>query len=131
MKEILKEYVSYEDIVDSFEFDEIIVFLEDNDYQGDSFYLVKKNNEYGLLIFGWGSCSGCDELAGINYSYNKTEELKVFQNQLWNSITWRNLNDMIDYVENKDFSLEWYGSSYGVGRKFVAEVKKYFSIESF
>jgi len=114
------DYHSYGELVDSFEVEE--VFSEhDNDYQGDSFYLLKDGNKYGILIFGWGSCSGCDALEAIGGNH---KEVTAFRDDLWNSIQWFTRADMRKLVRSKDFDLEWYGHSDG-GRKFIERMKAF------
>ena len=46
-----------------------------DDYQGDSVVLFGHGEYRGILIFGWGSCSGCDALKGC-FSYQDIEELR-------------------------------------------------------
>lgn len=52
--------ISYRQIVETF--GSIVVGTEWGSYQGDSLFLVRRADDYGLLTFGWGSCSGCDAL---------------------------------------------------------------------
>lgn len=46
----------YDDLVESFGYD-VLVAEEEGDYQGDTMYLLRRGAEYGVLVFGWGSCS--------------------------------------------------------------------------
>lgn len=39
-----------------------LVVVSDNDYQGDTRVLLRDGNRYGVLVIGFGSCSGCDAL---------------------------------------------------------------------
>lgn len=122
------DYYNYYMLIDSFELDELVE-VEDNDYQGSSYYLFRNGDKYGILIFGWGSCSGCDTLQGIHDdnwkdSTKLVEDLTEFRDELYNSITWRSRDEMILYILEKDFGLEWYGHSDG-GRKFIEELKNY------
>lgn len=122
MKEIAEgSYWSYQDLVDSME---VNVLLEehDNDYQGDSYYLLKKGREYGILIFGWGSCSGCDELEAC---YGDRKGATRLRDDLWSSIVWMSKPDMRKYVNEKDWSLDYYYYE-RAGRKFGERVVKYF-----
>lgn len=121
MKKLKKnDYWSYSDLVDSMEV-EVLVERHDNDYQGDSYYLLKKDREYGILIFGWGSCSGCDALEACDGNLEEATELR---DSLWESITWMTKPEIRKYVNKKDFSLEfWHYSSEGPA--FVAEVKEF------
>lgn len=63
---------------------EIVSYTFAGQYQGDAVFIVKENDKYGWLVFGYGSCSGCDALEGSN-TYEELEELR--QN-LYNSIRW-------------------------------------------
>lgn len=65
-------------------FGHIIVEIEERGYQGDTFVLLGKDDRYGLLIFGWGSCSGCDALQACkNY-----EQIDTLITELENQIFW-------------------------------------------
>lgn len=122
MKELKNEsYWSYGELVDSMD---VRVLLEehDDDYQGDSYYLLKKGREYGILVFGWGSCSGCDALEAC---YGDRKEATELRDSLWESITWMNKPDMREYVNNKDWSLDYYYYE-RAGRKFTEQVREYF-----
>src|SRR5262249_9459299 len=59
-------------------FGRFIVGADDADYQGDSYRLIADGDEpgqrYGMLIFGWGSCSGCDALQACS-SVQEVQEL--------------------------------------------------------
>ena len=78
------------------------------DYQGDTFYLLKDGTRYGVLVFGYGSCSGCDALQGCESDVQRVTELR---NDMYNSIVWRESAEMMrDYLNTRDWSLEWYGN---------------------
>lgn len=54
--------VTYEDIVKSWGH-EVLDISETGSYQGDYEVLLRDaNGRYGITVFGYGSCSGCDEL---------------------------------------------------------------------
>lgn len=54
--------VSYDDIVKSWDF-EIAAAQEFGSYEGDLAYVLKGTSiGVGLLVVGYGSCSGCDQL---------------------------------------------------------------------
>lgn len=89
----------YDDLLSTFEH-EVILKVDDNAYQGDSRVLLKKSDdEYGLLVFGWGSCSGCDALQGCD-SIKEVEELR---DSLYNSIIWKSKSEMLDYFKTHDW----------------------------
>ena len=43
-------------------------------YHGDTQVLLRNDGKYGYLMFGWGSCSGCDALLHCE-SYEEVDEL--------------------------------------------------------
>ena len=73
---------SYQPIVDSF--GEVLVQVDDSDYQGDTRVLLSKDGRIGFLNFGWGSCSGCDGLQACG-SYR---EVEILIRSLESSISW-------------------------------------------
>lgn len=122
MKELSRDdYWSYDELVDSMEV-KVLLMEEDQDYQGESYYLLKKGREYGILIFGWGSCSGCDALEAC---YGNREEATKLRDDLWSSISWKSKPDMRKYVNEKDWSLDYYYYE-RAGRKFGERVVEYF-----
>jgi hypothetical protein len=104
---------SYPDLIDSMEIQ--ILFQKDfGSYQGDTLAIVKKYQFfYGLLEFGWGSCSGCDALKACNCSRNDGKPdipaVTKLRDDLYNSIQWKNKADLIDYLKNRD----WAGTFWG------------------
>lgn len=117
-------YIDYEDLLDSFEYD-VVLSADDNDYQGDSYRVFKNGNMYGLLVFGWGSCSGCDALQDADESPNREMEVLGLRSDLHDSIIWNSFEDMAEYVQNKDFEGEFYYHTWE-GRKFVNDLKELF-----
>lgn len=105
----VKDYeYSYEGLVDSFGVE--IVFAEhDKDWQGDSFYLLKDEQRYGFLQFGWGSCSGCDAYeSSRDMGGNALEELR---DELWEKVVWKDsLDGLRAYMVENDPKLQWYGN---------------------
>lgn len=63
------------------EFGNILVQVDDQDYQGDSRILYENNGQYGYLKFGWGSCSGCDALQGCDSVLELDELIEVYVGQ--------------------------------------------------
>lgn len=88
------------------EFGEILVQVDEDDYQGDSYLLYKKDNQYGFLVFGWGSCSGCDALQACN----NIDEVQELMDQLYNDIKWfDSLEEVKEYLSNVDIQeLKYY-----------------------
>ena len=97
-------YSDYESLIESFEV-EICITVHDNNYQGDSRYILKNDNgSYGFLIFGWGSCRGCDALQACG----SKQEIYELRDQLWNEIKWGSFYELLSYIENRDWELQYY-----------------------
>lgn len=79
---------------------DVLMKVDDVDYQGDSRFLLKKGNKFGLLIFGWGSCSGCDALQACE-SYEAIEDLRDL---LHDQIVWKDsAKELLHYIKAKDW----------------------------
>lgn len=82
---------------------EILLQVDDDDYQGDTRLILRDGDRYGLLIFGWGSCSGCDALQGCE----SMQEVDQLRQSLFDGIKWDSLQGLLDYITNKDWELEY------------------------
>ena len=83
---------------------EILLKVDDEDYQGDSRLILKNQSSYGILIFGWGSCSGCDALQGCK-NYQDVEDLR---NELNQSIKWLDsASECIKYIKAHDWKMDF------------------------
>lgn len=92
----------YQPIID--EFGEVLIQVDDSDYQGDTRVLYKKNGKFGYLIFGWGSCSGCDSLQACR----TIQEIEALMGGLENDIIWFDtLEDLQKHFREKDWELEY------------------------
>lgn len=90
----------YQPLIDSF--GEVLLQVDDKDYQGDTRVILKRGDEYGLLIFGWGSCSGCDALQACD-TYQDIENLRA---RLESVIKWMTAKDLLAYIETHDWHLD-------------------------
>ena len=109
----------YQPIVDSF--GTVLIQEDDDDYQGDSRILLESEGRYGLLIFGWGSCSGCDALQSCG-NYDEVDKLI---DEMRGDVKWFGTKaDVNKYVTEKDWELEWSWQA-GETRKFVERVTKW------
>lgn len=110
----------YEDIIKCF--GEPLIYVEQDDYQGDTWAIVKRGSKcariYGYLQFGWGSCSGCDVLQGCS----SLAELQELVNDLEASINWMNKKEFVRWAEHHDFAGDypWREKEF---KRFVSEVK--------
>ena len=83
---------SYEDFVRTF--GDILASASSSDWQGDSLYLIQ-GARYGVLTFGWGSCSGCDALEACRTQ----EDLNDLQDDLERGIKWfDSISDVDSYL---------------------------------
>lgn len=86
------------------EFGQIILQVDDNDYQGDSRVIYQDEEKFGYLIFGWGSCSGCDALQACD----SIEEVQTLMDSLFHQIRWfDSLPKLQEYFRSKDWKLEY------------------------
>ncbi|MEU4229496.1 hypothetical protein AB0F17_34810 [Nonomuraea sp. NPDC026600] len=87
--------------------------------EGDTFSLVRHHDgRFGLLTFGWASCSKCDALQACKTPADFAE----LHEQVFGSIHWEpTAADLLSYLDHKDISLEWWGQR-TLGPRFCAEV---------
>lgn len=76
------ERPSYTELIETF--GEVIVETNWGEYDGDSLYLLKAEQGYGILTFGWGSCSGCDSLEACD----SQADFDALQDDLERSARW-------------------------------------------
>lgn len=101
------------------EFGDILLQKDEQNYQGDSFLIYEKDDKYGYLTFGWGSCSGCDALQGCN-SIGEVQEL---MDRLYSSIEWfDSLDALKEYFKETDWPLK-YEYSIPEFKEFLIEVE--------
>jgi hypothetical protein len=90
-------FCSYQPMIDSW--GEVLVQVDDHDYQGDTRVLLKKGKKIGLITFGWGSCSGCDALqACSNY-----RDLQNLYDVLESNIKWMTPKESLKYFREHDW----------------------------
>lgn len=107
---------NYDPIVNHF--GKVILRSDDEDYQGDTRVLYQFGEEYGYLIFGWGSCSGCDALqACCNY-----EELNILIEDLRNNIKrFPNKESALKHFKEYDWEGNCPCSYYGETKEWIAK----------
>ena len=94
---------AYRDLIDSIGVENLLQ-VDDNDYQGDSRVLVRDYHRYGLLFFGWGSCSGCGALQAAE---GNEAEMARLRDDLRRKIHWEDsAADLLAYIDGKDWSLD-------------------------
>ena len=107
MKDFRKDdkypYYGYEDLLESFGLEVIKSEMVGN-YQGDYLTLFKDEDRYGYLVFGYGSCSGCDALEAIDDDYKQVKELR---DGLFESIKWGTAAELVEYLESDEIIDYW------------------------
>lgn len=84
---------------------EVIKTEDFGSFQGDTITLVKEGERYGVLVFGWGSCSGCDALQAC-HEWSQVDELAL---DLYRAIRWSDTREGIaEVVEDADHRNEWF-----------------------
>lgn len=100
---------------------EILIQIDDNDYQGDSRLLLKNQEKIGYLQFGWGSCSGCDALQACK-SMNDITQLRE---ELFNQIKWfNNKEEALTYFETHDWKGD-YSNNQKEQKEFIEKTIEY------
>jgi hypothetical protein len=98
----------------------ILLRVDDEGYQGDSRLILRDGPRYGVLIFGWGSCSGCDALQACQ-SMREIEELRE---KLNSDIKWFETRaETLSYFKTHRWEDD-YGWCMKETRQFVAEGKR-------
>lgn len=75
----------------------VVLRIDDDDYQGDSRVLFSDGQRYGHLQFGWGSCSGCDALQACE----TMAEIDDLRASLARSVIW---------FDTATAALDWFNS---------------------
>lgn len=112
--------VNYQPIIE--EFGNIVVQVDDENYQGDSRILYHNaSGRIGYLNFGWGSCSGCDALQACN----TFEEVDELIQQLHDAVIWWNTkSEALEYFKYHDWKGDYHWEIENQER-FVKEVIEY------
>ena len=109
----------YTPLLDSMGY-ETLLSVDDSDSQGDSRLILRDGARYGVLIFGWGSCSGCDALQGCS----SMKEIDDLRTSLRDSVKWFEPKaECLHYFETHDWEGDycWHADE---TRQFVREGKQ-------
>lgn len=116
--------VPYEDLLALF--GRVIIKVDDDGYQGDSRVLLHDSAQgYGILVFGWGSCSGCDALQDCSTH----EDLAKLADSLSDDIHWEPTREALLAWVNEtpwDLKYSWHAEEthrfLATARAYLAEV---------
>ena len=89
---------TYKELIESLGH-QIVVSKDLGAYQGNSLLLLKGEQGWGYLTFGWGSCSGCDWLEGCS-NRNELDELRQ---TLDSQIRWGSREDTAEFLVSHDW----------------------------
>ena len=114
---------SYQPILD--DIGTILVQVDEDNWQGDSFVLFRDDEtmRYGVLVFGWGSCSGCDALQACS-NFDQVNELA---DQLRREVRWDDREGTLNWLNDhrtQELKYHWHSSYW---QKFVDQVNEYLS----
>jgi len=84
---------------------EVIDHLTMGEYQGDLLMIVKKDNQFGMIVAGFGSCSGCDAFQSCRDDKRKLNKLR---DKLCNGVIWKDITSFISYLRTKKWRNEFY-----------------------
>lgn len=74
-------------------------------YQGDIVFRVEDAGRIGYLVWGYGSCSGCDELEAV---YGNEEEERAIGQDMADSVFFGTVEEIRAHALAKDGN-RWYG----------------------
>jgi hypothetical protein len=90
-------------------------------YQGDMLFLLRNGDQFGFLVVGYGSCSGCDSLEACE----SQEAVDSLAERIYDGIKWfDSFDELKSYVLDDNKDLEWYAHE-GGWPEFLEKVKNY------
>jgi hypothetical protein len=114
-------WIDYQPMINAF--GNVAIQVKDDDYSGDTRVLYDNGSEIGHLVFGWGSCSGCDALQACD----DYEELQELCNELQSKIIWfSNAKETLEWFTTRDWELQWDWHEEET-QKYIDMAKKYLS----
>lgn len=102
-------------------FGKVVGQVDEQNYSGDSFVLYQRESGYAVLIFGWGSCSGCDALQACHSMSDIAEVIDFLSGQVREFAT---AADVIAYFDDnsRENEYQYPGAEWS---KFVADSKEF------
>ena len=111
----------YQPMIDAF--GNVVVQVDIGSYHGDTLVLYDNDGRIGFLVFGWGSCCGCDALqACINF-----DDVQELCDELQRDIKWFDSKAYaLKWAKEKDWDTEWFLYE-DEGKEFVQKIIEYLS----
>jgi len=109
--------VRHRELVGSFA--DVALCVQEGDYQGDYFMLVRSARGWGFVSIGYGSCSGCDAVtaAAEEPSFDGLETLR---DALRRDVQWQpTAADLAAWLRARDWSTEWNADRIDGEEKFL------------
>ena len=102
-------------------FGDTLVRVDEDSWQGDTYVLLSSGGKYGFLVFGWGSCSGCDALKMCD----TPQEVAELMQKLHEGIRWfDSLSEAKDYICSEERNINFYFHE-SEWSEFVDKVRDY------
>lgn len=122
--------VTYKQIVRSWGY-EVVAFEAFGSYQGDYLALLRGPEGVGLIVFGYGSCSGCDELEAINPWDEEDDWQPVvdFADNLRTRIHWEADDNALAGWVDRHPENHWWSYEDGIARWLNANLKTSLDVE--
>lgn len=102
-------------------FGKIVCRVDDDEYQGDSRVLYDDGYMVGILVFGWGSCSGCDALQACS----TIDDVQELCDELQDKIHWfADKKTALEFINSHDWEgdYSWHREE---TKKFIAMASLY------
>ena len=101
---------------------DILVECTLGSYQGDMLFLLRSGDQFGFLVVGFGSCSGCDSLEACE----SQEAVDYLAESIYDGIKWfGSFDEAKEYITNlNERNLSWYAHE-GGWPEFLEKVKNY------
>ena len=109
----------------------VLVETNTGGYSGNSLYLLHRDGRFGLLIFGWGSCSHCDAIQ----SCDSREDVQELCDLLFSQIKWRemweSMRELI-FADSLPLADTWRGEDYDASQSWWTGTHLYdYEVEQF
>lgn len=85
---------------------QVFLRVDDDDYQGDSRFLIRHRCKLGFMVIGWGSCEGCDALMACN----TIADYEALKQVIINGIRWFDTEQQaIEWFKTHDWKGDFLG----------------------